>query len=363
MALHHAVLRGSNRAIGFSLGRLAQEFHGFQPPSAEADSETRLQNAYLEENYPAHFARMTGMAEAFGERVHDGSFDFSNFGTAPGSAGCSAVHYPPLTTAPGRGFVCRNLDFTVPANFQEEKSPFPFKDTYVLELYPDGCFPSLVMFCFQLFGLPLEGINSEGLVVVHLADADTRLDHPDLPTGRTTRGFNEFLPIQFLLDNCSDAVEAEAALERMDHYCHAVPVHLLVADRSGRSFVFEYGPEARRRVCVHGNPAAPLRVTNFPLNRLADPAGREAVEAHSRENGLHRYQTLGRALKRATQPYSEEVIRDINDGVLVHSELEGSLSTTVFQCLYDTTSSSVEVALLPTLERARGTPPFSRRLT
>ncbi|MGW8325290.1 MAG: carcinine hydrolase/isopenicillin-N N-acyltransferase family protein, partial [Desulfobacterales bacterium] len=75
---------------------------------------------------------------------------------------------------------------------------------------------------------------------IHLADADTRIDHENLATKETQKGFNEFLPIQYLLDTCSTAGDAAKVLNKMEHYHVAIPVHLLIADKHGDSFVFEY---------------------------------------------------------------------------------------------------------------------------
>jgi penicillin V acylase-like amidase (Ntn superfamily) len=115
-------------------------------------------------------------------------------------------------------------------------------------MYPQSSYPSISLFCFEVFGLALEGINSEGLAVIHLADADTRIDHEELATHQTRKGFNEFLPIQYLLDRCSTAPEAIEALRKMKHYHIAIPVHLLIADRQGDSYVFEYSSDGSQKI-------------------------------------------------------------------------------------------------------------------
>ena len=52
----------------------------------------------------------------------------------------SAVYYPPAITSTRRGYISRNLDFSIPKDFKHEKPIFPFKHTYILEMYPDSCY-------------------------------------------------------------------------------------------------------------------------------------------------------------------------------------------------------------------------------
>jgi hypothetical protein len=173
------------------------------------------------------------------------------------------------------------------------------------------------------------------------------MDHENLAAGQTKRGFNEFLPIQYLLDTCATASEAERALARMEHHHVAVPVHLLVADRHGGSFVFEYSRDGSGKVIVHGEVASPLKVTNFQLNRLSDPAAREAMEARCDENGFDRYRLLEERLARTRFPMSEEAIRRVNSAVYVDKEAEEHCERTVFHSIYDASSCSLKVCLLP----------------
>jgi hypothetical protein len=128
---------------------------------------------------------MSGFAKVYGKTLSDHNYDFSFFGDVPNGVACSAVYYPPATTSSKCGYISRNLDFSIPKNLKLEKPVFPFKHTYVIEMYPESSYPSISPFCFEVFGLALEGINSEGLAVIHLADADTRIDHENLVQCKT----------------------------------------------------------------------------------------------------------------------------------------------------------------------------------
>jgi penicillin V acylase-like amidase (Ntn superfamily) len=217
---------------------------------------------------------------------------------------------------------------------------------------PEGCLASISLWCFDVFGLALEGINSKGLAVVHLADHDTSIDHEDLATHQTKKGFNEFLPIQYLLDNCSTVSEAATALNRMEHYHMAIPVHLLIADNQGTAFVFEYSHDGTRKVFVQGNATAPLKITNFQLNRLSDAAMTKEMESRSNENGLDRYRELEKRMRRTQFPITEKSIQEVNSEVYVYEDNSDALERTLYHCIYDTTTASVKICLLPGIKRS-----------
>ena len=223
--LSHMVIEGTNEEIGYQLGCLAKEVHNINNSSNVSHSVIESQYDYLRANYPEHYARMIGYARAYGRSLDDHNLDFSFFGVVPDGTACSAVYYPPAITNTGRGSISRNLDFPIPSNIK--KPSFPFKQSYLVELHPDPGYSSISLYCFEVFGLAFEGINSEGLTVIHLADNDTKFHHENLATGKTAKGFNEFLPVQFLLDTCSTAKEAQDALQRTEHYHVAFATHLL----------------------------------------------------------------------------------------------------------------------------------------
>src|SRR5262249_39845417 len=52
-------------------------------------------------------------------------------------------------------------------------------------------------------------------------------------------------------------------------YYEFVPVHYLVADRNGKSFVWEYS-QAHNREYIIDNPGRPLITTNFSLHRYLE---------------------------------------------------------------------------------------------
>lgn len=343
--LSHVVIEGTNEEIGYQLGCLARETHNISKSSDADRSIIESQYDYLKTNYPAHHDRMIGFAKAYGRGLDDQDSDFSFFGEVPNGTACSAVYYPPATTATGRGCLSRNLDFSIPRNIK--KPSFPFKHSYLIEIHPDSGYSSISLFCFEVFGLALEGINSEGLTVIHLADNDTKFHHENLATGATAKGFNEFLPVQFLLDTCSTANEAKEALRRTEHYHVAFATHLLVADKEGNSFVFEYSPDGTNKVFIQGSEVVPQKITNFQLNRLSDEKMANELKSRASENGFDRYLTLQKQIDQVKFPITERDVNEINTSVYVCEDSKDVLDRTIFHSIYDMDSSTVQISLLP----------------
>lgn len=348
--LTHVVIEGTNKEIGYQLGCLAKESHNISKISDMDRQVVESQYDHIKTNYPQHYARMIGYAEAYGRGLDDQNSDFSFFGEVPDGTACSAVYYPPAITSTGCGSLSRNLDFSIPANIK--KPSFPFKHSYLVEMHPDSGYASISLFCFEVFGLALEGINSEGLTVIHLADNDTKFHHENLATGGTAKGFNEFLPVQFLLDTCSTAKEAEEALRRTEHYHVAFATHLLVADKEGDSFVFEYSPDGTNKVIIQGSKTAPEKITNFQLNRLSDEIMANELKSRSSENGFDRYLVLQKQIDQVKFPITKSVVREINSSVYVHEDSENVLDRTIFHSIYDMTLRTVQIGLLPERNRA-----------
>ena len=344
--VYHIRLEGTNEEIGFQLGQLAKQYHNIDKSSKIDHKIIEDQYNYLKTQYPEYYSRICGFANAYGKTLKDTGYDFSYFGKIPDGISCSAVYYPPSLTETGHGHISRNLDFVIPRNLSQKE--YPFKETYVIEMHPNVGYSSLSLFCFDVFGTALEGVNSKGLAVVHLADADTRLDHSELSTHQTRRGFNEFLPVQYILDKCSTTQKAKKELKRLIHYHVAIPTHLLIADKNGDACVFEYTPDGVGKTFVGVPLDMPFRITNFQLNRLNEDSYLREMEPRSAINGLDRYRTLEETLEQVKYPVTSRQIREVNTSVYIHEDRTTELNRTIFHNIYDITNQSAKYCLLPT---------------
>lgn len=185
---------------------------------------------------------MAGFAKTFGEDIQQAKFDYSCFGATLGVPMCSAVYYPPCSTETKTGILSRNADLPlvsfpqlIDEGMQNNKTRI-MKKAYVVELHPNKGYSSLVMFCFELYGLALDGINSEGLAVTHL-HGDVLNEKAYKPSLDSGVGINEMLAVQLLLDTCKTVDEAKEILLCNKHFRMILPMHLLIADKYGNSFI------------------------------------------------------------------------------------------------------------------------------
>ncbi len=181
-----------------------------------------------------------------------------------------------------------------------------------------------------------------GLAVALLADNES----PDPePTGGPQVGLAEQQIVRYLLDTCATVDEAKDALLLAKQYYFFVPCHFVVADRSGRSFVWEHSATHNREAIVEGDRFAAGRTvcTNHLLHPRADLTDLPA------EDG---------SLGTAAMTYSRwaALHAATNDGAVVdRDEIRGHLRSvrfeapvvgarTFWQALYDVEDRSVEVS-------------------
>ncbi len=279
LVVHHLVLRGSNRAIGRHLGAVMRARYGVRAPAADDPRRVRVQREWLRNHAPPLFERLRGVADALGVDLADDAQDPAHLGAPPASPGCSAVFLPPRRATSGHPLVSRAFDFAGPLGSGRPGEPPSAGRPYILELYPDEGYASLAICAFDLVSGALDGVNSEGLVVVAASDVESAANGLE-PAGASV-GLDELQVVRHLLDGCATAAEAREALLAAKLYYAAHPAHWLVADRHGDAFVFEVSA-GRNRVHVVEAAGEPLVATNHllhrhlpgePLPRDPDPGG------------------------------------------------------------------------------------------
>jgi uncharacterized protein (TIGR03067 family) len=272
LEVRHLVLQGTNEAIGRTLAQLGRGRYQVQPQASRDPLRTRAQRRYIEKNFRMLYERMRGVASAFGRRLEDDSWNFSELGFIDLKAGCSVIYLPPSLTTAGKGIVSRDYDFTTGSirfGPLQAGQLHPTARPYLLELHPDHGYASLAMVAYDLLSGVIDGINSEGLTVALLADDELALKYALEPTGEPAVGLGVLQTLRLLLDTCATATEAKEALLQTKQYYEFVPVHYLVADRFGNAFVWEYS-HAHNKEFIIENPNRPLITTNFSLHRYLD---------------------------------------------------------------------------------------------
>ena len=315
MEVRHLVLTGTNEEIGRALATLAIERFGLKPEASIDRLRTRIQRRYIEMNYPSLHDRMRGVAAAFGKRLDDDGWNFSTLcyllGPPPG---CSVVYYPPGATADGKGVVSRNYEYGTGALLDARPEPgeLPVNSRpYLLEMHPGRGYASLALCAFDLLSGVLDGINSEGLTVTMLADNELEPEYPD-DLAEAGVGLDDCQMLRLLLDTCATVEEAKEALLFTKQYCWSIPTHYLIADRHGKSFVWEYS-QAHNREHVVENPGGPLISTNFLLHEHMD--GKNPPSAEQAKGVCGRYAVIAEGIAAERGKLTEEIIGKTHQAV------------------------------------------------
>lgn len=272
MEVRHLVLQGSNEAIGHTLTQLATERYRVRPQPSLDPLRTRAQRRYIEKNYPILYDRMKGVAAAFGHSLEDDAWNHSDLGFTNLIAGCSVLYFPPRLTTAGAGIVSRDYDFTTGSMRFGPLAPgelHPTARPYLLELHPDRGYASLSMVAYDLLSGVLDGINSEGLTVALLADDELFNKFQMEPTHAPAAGLGALQTLRLLLDTCANVEEAKEMLLQTKQYYEFIQVHYLIADRFGKSFIWEFS-HAHNKEYIIENPGQPLVTTNFSLHRYLE---------------------------------------------------------------------------------------------
>lgn len=277
VTVRHLRVGGSRREIGRALAAAAHDAHGelARPPRMDPSVE-RVRRRWFALHDPGRLELGRGIADHFGLDPADESVALDWLGTHPLPAGCSVGFFPGTGTKDGHGVLARNFDFPTLTlsgliGLPDQPGERPLGgDPWLVESRPDDGYASVTVGMMDVVGA-MDGVNEAGLAVALLADNET----PDPePTGSPQVGLAEQQVVRHLLDTCATAEEALDALRLAKHYYFFVPCHYVVADRSGRAFVWEHSPRRNREVAVTPESAPELAgrlvCTNHLLHRWPD---------------------------------------------------------------------------------------------
>ena len=348
MIVRHVRMRGTNRDIGRKIAEIAKQRHGARPDSADP-LVLRTRRDFYKRNYPTHYARAAGAAEAFDLTLDTANVDcttvYINMGPPPG---CSTVYYPSAYTEMGHSILSRNYDFTT-ATWAEIIGLPPPKgaramtaDVYVTELYPDDGYPSLFITPYDLLGGCMDGINSKGLSVALLAD-DVSSDKAE-PAMNLQAGLSEIEVTRFLLDTCATVDEAKSALMSVKQYYSFLLCHYIIGDRSGNSFVWEYSAAHNREYITDGG-GKPQAITNHLLCK--HPTLENLPKEESPGSTFNRLRRLYEEVEKAGGKHSLETIKKTNAAVAVDPQCSQarpgrSVGRTLWHAIYDSQDLSLQ---------------------
>lgn len=349
LTVRHLRVTGTDREIGRDLAFAARAAHGAAagPTTAVSHTVQRARRAWFAAHYPALAERMAGVGDAFGVDPGDDEWDLAWLGTYELPAGCSSVFYPGSGTKDGHSLLARNFDFPT-LTYSEitggaaRSGERPLAaEPWVIELRPDGGYASIVIGIMDVMGA-MDGVNEAGLAVTLLADNESPTQEPSVVS---QVGLSEQQIIRYLLDTCATVQEAQHALLLAKQYYFFVPCHFLVADRTGRSFVWEYSPGHNREHIVEPPAGAEGRMvcTNHLLHRWPDPAqlpddpGIDGTAALT----YHRYRTLDETVSVTSVVDRDEIREQFR---AVRFEAPVPMARTLWHAIYDLDDPGVEVS-------------------
>jgi hypothetical protein len=307
--VHHLVLKGSNEEIGRALTEIARSRFYTKPEPSQDPLRTRVQRQYLEKNCPILFERVKGVAASFDKNLGDDTLNFSYLGYPTSWPGCSVIYFPPGLTASGSGIVSRDYDFSTGTMRGNRPKPGELAWTarpYLLEMHPDKGYASLAMHAYDLLSGTLDGINSEGLTVALLADDELHSKYAMEPAWGNGIGLGVLQMQRHLLDTCANVEEAKAALLSTKQYYEFISVHYLIADRHGKSFVWEHS-QAHNREYIIENAGKPLITTNFSLHKYLE--GQSPPSAEKAKKVCGRYCKLAEKIAQHSDKVTVDFIK------------------------------------------------------
>ncbi|MBD3190173.1 MAG: linear amide C-N hydrolase [Candidatus Heimdallarchaeota archaeon] len=379
LTVRHISLKGSNFEIGKKLAEVAKQNHEIDLKHLESSSKKHNQfiKDYFKKKFPIYSQRMKGVAETFHGDLEDNNYDFSglpfNLEFPNNPISCSSVYFPPEFSEIKEGIMSRNYDFpltTLPELMgielsEEQKANIKpmMAEPYVIELYPeDEGYSSLCITSFDLLTGVLDGINSEGLTVCLNGDEIAMGQHfqNGVKFGSQAVGLNELQGMRLLLDTCATVEEAKKALKDNQHYFTFIPCHYLIADRSGKSFIFELDHQEKNQYFIDGENK-PQVMTNHPVHLF--PTSKHFPEKASfLEAGTSSFQRFSKVvdqLESINPPYSLETIKSLCQSVSISEVIkiipedyqmqilsQPGLSLTLWHSLYNTDRNNLQIKFL-----------------
>jgi hypothetical protein len=335
MLVRHLVLRGSQFEIGRALAsEVAGSFLQAPPPADRVLNRARRR--WFERNWPQHYGRMGGIADAFGVDLHDDDAT-TELPAVPFEAGCSALWCPPASTSDAHARVGRNFDFMTASALEvaglpaDPIQPPMMSRPYVIETYPDHGHASIVVTACDLSGC-FDGCNDAGLAVALFADDESNTLRPTL---QVQAGVHELQLPRLLLDTCATVDEAIETLYVTKQYDHFITCHYLVADTHGDAFVWERDTHNAEHVVRAVD--VPMCVTNYLLHRH-DGIG--ALPADDPDKNMYERARILDARAAAT-PLSVDDVRSALRAVRV--EGPDPVARTLWSSLYDLDERSLTV--------------------
>ena len=325
MEVRHIVLKGSNVEIGNEIGKIAQSWLQIIPSSYSAPIFAKARNMYMLDNYPVMLDRMIGIGRAYNVLYSRTLLDLSTLSFDLSPFGCTAVYFPSIITKNRDSQIVRNFDSYV-STINELTGISPtagarniFSRNFIMELYPEAGYSSIVFGSSDLLNGVFDGLNSTGLTVCCMPQNDS-LININIPLSRKeTTGLYMLQLARLILDTCSNVNEAKVKILNAKISDIYSGIHMLVADKTGKSFIFEFSPK-ENKVHFFDNQSKAQILTNLPLSVYPTENSFPSTINAEVDNPFYRYKTVKKALKSKKGKFTQEQIWDLLNKVYIDTD-------------------------------------------
>lgn len=348
MTVDHLTLTGSQEEIGHALAAEAAKAYAWQPVPVTSKDISRARRAWFQSHWPEHYRRMEGAARFAGADLEADEVHLDGLTGVPQGSGCSVLWSPPDAATGEHGLVGRNYDFfsvswsamwamMSGASLEDLPPEAPMSSRpYLVTCRPDDGLASTFITMNDLSGC-MDGINEAGLMItLLLADAENATTPEEELTPQVGLESTQFL--RFVLDRCRTVEEAKAAILGAKTYSLGPDLHYLIADASGKAFVWERSTLGQEHII---DADGEMCVTNHLLHR--HPQGSplpednaESMRTYSRSAALQEHAAKG--------GLTQERIREVQDDVRFNaSNTDGYPVRTLWRTIYDVTDRNLSV--------------------
>ena len=323
MEVRHIVLKGTNFEIGEALGQIAQTWLNIYPSRYEKSLFVTARNAYMQNNYPILFQRMKGVAKAYNQSYNHTLLDFSALPYDVGSFACSIMYFPITTVKNDHPLIVRNGDSLLSyrggggANQPSGIDTQFFSRNYVMEMYPNVGYSSMVFGSLDLINGAFDGLNSAGLYVGCLSDDKAPVSDAPIGGGKRT-GLYILQLARLLLDTCATEEEAKIKILNTKITNIYTGIHMLVADKKGNYFICEISPSSEIHFTTSNNKVRVM--TQFPVYSYPNQTTFPGVTPNI---PLQNYKRLEKFVKSNKGKFTEKTIWDGMDEAQSDADISG----------------------------------------
>lgn len=327
----HIIVEGTNEEIGMDLGKLAKEEYGTKLCAYDQPIYAQARREYLARNWPEMLEKSKGVLKAFGlpedDVVFDGTtlpYDFydSQRGASLGANTCSAAVLPCEKTDTGATYVARNFDLMAMVLWSELLGKEPPSGAYncwergiVLETRPDKGYRTIQVGGHEVLSPWIDGLNEKGLYVTAFHDPWGIGGETSPSGGMNVSGMTIIQSFGYMLSTCATVEEAKHLLLRNHLMQVLINAHVMIADASGNSTVFEVDQTTQTYVFVDRVANQPLFATNHPLHTYPEPSTYPEFDMEAEHGTFTRQIMLRDAYSKLKPPFKRSDVVNLLDEI------------------------------------------------